>query len=122
LVADRVDAPPGWRKNAPTVWFLSEARKRGLIGDITLDLTDEPSEISAGGALVHEDRGIRHVLLIRVRAEGYELPNGAGAARFDAREAAAAEGVDGGGEARRTEAADAVSEVGGRGAHTGAYA
>src|SRR5688572_20059105 len=28
MVADRVDAPPGWRRNAPVVWFLEQARGR----------------------------------------------------------------------------------------------
>jgi ADP-ribose pyrophosphatase YjhB (NUDIX family) len=76
MVADRVDAPPGWRRNAPTVWFLEQARERALIAELTLDLPDEPSEISAGGALVRERDGSREVLVIRVRAEGYELPKG----------------------------------------------
>jgi ADP-ribose pyrophosphatase YjhB (NUDIX family) len=76
MVADRVDAPPGWRRNAPTVWFHGEARERGLLADLTLDLPDHPSEISAGGAVVREHDGTREVLLIRVRAEGYELPKG----------------------------------------------
>ncbi|MEE8104697.1 MAG: HD domain-containing protein [Planctomycetota bacterium] len=31
MVADRVDCPGGWRANAPLVWFLAEARKRGLL-------------------------------------------------------------------------------------------
>jgi len=80
MVADRVDAPPGWRRNAPTAWFLSEARRRGLIEGLVLDLPEHPSEISAGGVLVRErDKGAeasgREVLVIRVR-EGYELPKG----------------------------------------------
>jgi len=76
MVADRVDAPPGWRRNAPTIWFLREARRRGLIPDLTLDLPDHPSEICAGGALVREHGGVRELLMIRVRADGYELPKG----------------------------------------------
>src|SRR5688572_13593678 len=52
MVADRVDAPPGWRRNAPLQWFLGEARTRGLLGDLRCDIEGEPSEISAGGALV----------------------------------------------------------------------
>ena len=72
MVADRVDAPPGWRRNAPLVWFLGEARRRGLVGDLALDLAGQPSEISAGAALVHDGT----VLVIRVRAEGFELPKG----------------------------------------------
>ena len=80
MVADRVDAPPGWRRNAPTAWFLGEARRRGLIAGLTLDLPEHPSEISAGGALVRvaaeSGGGGRELLVIRVRAEGYELPKG----------------------------------------------
>src|SRR5689334_4692975 len=57
MVADRVDAPPGWRRNAPIVWFLGEARARGLISGLVLDLPEHPSEISAGGALVREHAG-----------------------------------------------------------------
>jgi 8-oxo-dGTP pyrophosphatase MutT (NUDIX family) len=76
MVADRVDAPPGWRRNAPTVWFLEEARARGLIPALKLDLPEYPSTISAGGALVREHEGAHEVLLLRVRATGYELPKG----------------------------------------------
>jgi ADP-ribose pyrophosphatase YjhB (NUDIX family)/uncharacterized membrane protein YgcG len=101
MVADRVDAPPGWRRNAPTAWFLGEARRRGLIEGLTLDLPEHPSEISAGGVLVRQSGGDgdggggdggdggggggdggggggggRELLVIRVRAEGYELPKG----------------------------------------------
>jgi ADP-ribose pyrophosphatase YjhB (NUDIX family) len=90
MVADRVDAPPGWRRNAPTAWFLGEARRRGLIEGLVLDLAEHPSEISAGGVLVRQGGGSgaggasggggagdgREVLVIRVRAEGYELPKG----------------------------------------------
>jgi ADP-ribose pyrophosphatase YjhB (NUDIX family) len=76
MVADRVDAPPGWRRNTPTIWFLDEARKRGLIAGLRLDLPNHPSEVSAGGAVVREGDGAPELLLIRVRAEGYELPKG----------------------------------------------
>lgn len=76
MVADRVDAPPGWRRNAPTAWFLREARERGLLGELQLDLPEHPSEVSAGGVLVREQDGKRAALVIRVRAEGYELPKG----------------------------------------------
>ncbi|HEU5057418.1 MAG TPA: NUDIX domain-containing protein [Kofleriaceae bacterium] len=76
MVADRVDAPPGWRRNAPTVWFLAAARERGLLGDLALDLPDQPSEVSAGGALVRAQGGARELLVLRVRAGGYELPKG----------------------------------------------
>ncbi|HKE15486.1 MAG TPA: NUDIX domain-containing protein [Kofleriaceae bacterium] len=76
MVADRCDAPPGWRRNAPCAWFLAEARRRGLVPDLALDLPDLPSEVSAGGALVRERDGTRELLLIRVRERGYELPKG----------------------------------------------
>ncbi|MEJ7598054.1 MAG: NUDIX domain-containing protein [Kofleriaceae bacterium] len=72
MVADRVDAPPGWRRNAPLVWFLDEARRRGLVSDLVLDLPDHASEISSGAALVEAGR----VLVIRVRVAGFELPKG----------------------------------------------
>lgn len=76
MVADRVDAPGGWRRNAPTVWFLDQARSRGLIGELQLDLPDLPSERCAGAALVRERSSGPEVLLIRTRARGYELPKG----------------------------------------------
>ncbi len=76
MVADRVDAPPGWRRNAPTRWFLDRARARGLIGDLILDLPPHPSAISAGGAVVRDGARGREVLVIRVRAHGFELPKG----------------------------------------------
>lgn len=76
MVADRVDAPPGWRRNAPLVWFLGQARARGLIADLTLDLPGAPGEISAGGALTRERGGERELLVIRVRAAGLEMPKG----------------------------------------------
>lgn len=72
MVADRVDAPPGWRRNAPLVWFLEEASKRGIVGELALEDPAHPSEICAGAALVQDDR----VLVIRVRAEAFELPKG----------------------------------------------
>jgi ADP-ribose pyrophosphatase YjhB (NUDIX family) len=75
MVADRVDAPPGWRRNAPTTWLLAEARRRGLLGSLELDVDGHPSEVSAGAALVrHVDQP--EVLMIRVRDAGYELPKG----------------------------------------------
>lgn len=72
MVADRVDAPPGWRRNAPLQWFLGEARRRGLVGELALDVPGQPSEVSSGAALVDDGA----VLVIRVRAEGFELPKG----------------------------------------------
>jgi ADP-ribose pyrophosphatase YjhB (NUDIX family) len=76
MVADRVDAPPGWRRNAPTVWFLDEARARGLLGDVTLDVPGHPGEISTGGVLVRTDAAAWQALVIRVRAEALEIPKG----------------------------------------------
>jgi len=76
MVADRVDAPPGWRRNAPLTWFLDQARSRGLVSGLVLDVPGVPGEVSAGGALVREQVGARELLVIRVRAEGYELPKG----------------------------------------------
>ena len=72
MVADRVDAPPGWRRNAPLVWFLTQARERTGLGSLVLDVPGHASEVSAGGALVHDGAA----LVIRVRADGYELPKG----------------------------------------------
>lgn len=38
MVADRVDCPGGFRANAALMWFLDEARRRGVIGDaLTVD-------------------------------------------------------------------------------------
>jgi ADP-ribose pyrophosphatase YjhB (NUDIX family) len=76
MVADRVDAPPGWRRNAPTAWFLAQARARGLLGHLTLDTPDVPSEVSAGGALVRSNDGVLELLMIRVRKDELELPKG----------------------------------------------
>ena len=72
MVADRVDAPGGWRRNAPALWFIEQARARGYVEELRLDLPDIPSEVCAGAALVHDGR----VLVIRVRASGWELPKG----------------------------------------------
>jgi ADP-ribose pyrophosphatase YjhB (NUDIX family) len=77
MVADRVDAPPGWRGNAPAVWFVAQARERSLVsGDLRLDLPDHPSEVSAGGALIRDQDGARELLVLRRRPRGYELPKG----------------------------------------------
>jgi 8-oxo-dGTP pyrophosphatase MutT (NUDIX family) len=99
MVADRVDAPGGWRRNAPTSWFVSETRARGLVSDLALDVDDHPSEISAGAALVVDD-GVPKVLVIRTRPVEWELPKGgiewdelpAEAAVRELREEAAAQG------------------------------
>jgi HD domain len=37
MIADRVDCPGGWRANAPLVWFLEEATRRGHRG---VEVTD----------------------------------------------------------------------------------
>jgi 8-oxo-dGTP pyrophosphatase MutT (NUDIX family) len=71
MVADRVDAPGGWRRNAPLCWFIDQARERGLIGELTFEVPGAVSEISAGGVLVHDARA----LVIRVR-QVWELPKG----------------------------------------------
>jgi ADP-ribose pyrophosphatase YjhB (NUDIX family) len=75
MVADRVDAPSGWRRNAPNLWFFGEARRRGLLGPLRLDVEGHPSEISAGAALIRLQPEPQ-VLVIRVRRDGYELPKG----------------------------------------------
>jgi hypothetical protein len=42
MVADRVDCPGGFRANAPLMWFLDEARARGLVGgDVPPPCDDE---------------------------------------------------------------------------------
>src|SRR5688500_5727219 len=76
MVADRVDAPPGWRRNAPLMWFLTEARRRGLVGGPVPEVPGAPSEVRAGAALVRGDGDDRELLLIRARAAGYELAKG----------------------------------------------
>ncbi len=77
MVADRVDAPGAWRRNQPTVWFHAEARRRGLLADgLVLDLPGVPSEISAGAVLVDGDGAARRALVIRTRADVFELPKG----------------------------------------------
>ncbi|MBI5549543.1 MAG: NUDIX domain-containing protein [Deltaproteobacteria bacterium] len=75
-VADRADAPGGWRRNAPTPWFVKAAHERSLVGSLHLDVPEHPSETSAGGVLVREGERGRELLLIRVRADGFELPKG----------------------------------------------
>ena len=71
MVADRVDAPGGWWRNAPLRWFLDQARERELIGELKLELPGSASEISAGGVLVDSGKA----LVIRVR-DRWELPKG----------------------------------------------
>lgn len=46
MIADRVDAPGGWRANAPLMWFLGEAIERGLLS-LDLDAIDEPGPLAA---------------------------------------------------------------------------
>jgi 8-oxo-dGTP pyrophosphatase MutT (NUDIX family) len=76
MVADRVDAPGGWRRNAPTTWFISEARARGLVNDLVFDVDDHPSEVCAGAVLVARDEEGPAVLVIRTRSDFWELPKG----------------------------------------------
>lgn len=76
MVADRVDAPGGWRRNVPTEWFLSQAFQRGLIGDLRLDLEHHPSEISFGAAFCMRDGEEPRVLAVRTGAEQWDLPTG----------------------------------------------
>src|SRR5438034_730785 len=83
LVADRVDCPGGWHANAPLVWFLDEARKRGFLNtELVLDLEGVPGtssaaepqdvlERSAGAALVCLQEGQPRLLVIRSRSVGY---------------------------------------------------
>jgi len=80
MVADRVDCPGGWKANRPTLWFLAEARRRGLLAeDLVLDegpVAEPAPERCAGAALVRGASRERQVLLIRVRGEQVELPKG----------------------------------------------
>lgn len=77
MVADRADAPPGWRRNKPTTWFLNDARQRRYISEeLVFDLDHRPSEICAGGAVVRMSSCIPEVLVIRVRSKAFELPKG----------------------------------------------
>jgi ADP-ribose pyrophosphatase YjhB (NUDIX family) len=76
MVADRVDAPGGWRRNPPTTWFISEAKARGFVDELVLDVDGFAGEISAGVALVTRDDDEPAVLVIRTRSSGWELPKG----------------------------------------------
>jgi ADP-ribose pyrophosphatase YjhB (NUDIX family) len=76
MVADRVDAPGGWRRNEPSIWFLEEAERRCGVTGLILDSENYPSVISAGCALVRKGEGEPEALVIRVRAESFELPKG----------------------------------------------
>lgn len=77
MVADRVDAPGGWRRNLPTLWFHGEARRRGLLGPgLVFDLPDAASEISAGAVLVDGVGDARRALVIRTKADTFELAKG----------------------------------------------
>ena len=42
----------GWRSNAPTVWFLREALKQGLVDELHFDLPDHASCTTAGGTVL----------------------------------------------------------------------
>ena len=84
MVADRADCPGGWRVNAPLVWFLEEVRQRNLLGsELVLDdgptvpfPTFEAREHSAGVVLVcRSDEGAK-ALLIRTKADVFEVPKG----------------------------------------------
>jgi 8-oxo-dGTP pyrophosphatase MutT (NUDIX family) len=76
MVADRVDCPGGWRENAPLVWFLAEAERRGLLAaKLQLDVSAD-DENCAGVALVRERQGKREILMLRVRQDTWELPKG----------------------------------------------
>lgn len=95
MIADRVDAPGGWRSNEPLMWFLGEAARRGLL-DLDLEAIDPASpEVSvercAGALLVREHEGEPQVLMIRVRPEVWELPKGHIEAGEEASEAATRE-------------------------------
>jgi ADP-ribose pyrophosphatase YjhB (NUDIX family) len=77
MVADRVDAPGGWRRNLPTVWFHEQARRRGLLAaGLVLDLPGVASEISAGAVLVDGEGAARRALVIRTWTGVYELAKG----------------------------------------------
>ena len=97
MVADRVDAPGGWRTNAPLMWFLREAVRRGLLS-LDIEAIDDSEagsasaeERSAGAMLLRRGAEGSEALLIRVRAEGYELPKGHLEPGEDAPEAAVRE-------------------------------
>lgn len=76
MVADRVDAPAGWKRNAPTTWFLDQARQRFGIDNLQCHVADHASAVSAGGAVVRQTATGPELLLIRIGGQGYELPKG----------------------------------------------
>lgn len=76
MVADRVDAPGGWRSNPPTVWFLGEAHRRGLVRELKLDLSDHPSSRSAGGTVLSDTEGAPKLLMIRLHDQRLVFPSG----------------------------------------------
>jgi hypothetical protein len=43
MIADRVDCPGGWRRNASLVWFLEEVQRRRLL-TLPLELPLEPDD------------------------------------------------------------------------------
>ena len=82
MIADRADAPGGWRSNAPLMWFLEQAIERGLLS-FELDQVDSAEadphahvERCAGALLVREHEGEPQVLVMRVRPKLWELPKG----------------------------------------------
>jgi 8-oxo-dGTP pyrophosphatase MutT (NUDIX family) len=79
MVADRVDCPGGWRANKPLVWFLSEAKRRGLLTqELRLPECNQepPVERCAGGVLRRERDGEAEILVVKMRGDLYELPKG----------------------------------------------
>ena len=54
-----------------TTWFIAEAQRQGLIGQLVLDTHDHPSVISAGGVMIHDG----HVLT-EISSGAWDLPKG----------------------------------------------
>jgi 8-oxo-dGTP pyrophosphatase MutT (NUDIX family) len=94
MVADRVDCPGGWRANKPLVWFLTEAKRRGLLSqELSLpEGHEEPIvEHCAGGVLRRQKSGSIELLVLKMRGNTYELPKGHIEPNETAQEAAARE-------------------------------
>lgn len=89
---------------------LGEARRRGLVGELSLDVVEETS---AGGALVRGEGAAREALVIRVRSrgEGYELPKGHVEPGEGSEQAAVREFVEETGIAGPVEARGEIGEV-----------